>query len=463
MKKQILLGAAALTTVVLTAGSAAAQQYTLVFSADTDIATETVAGPTTLASELTLTNTNSKGILPLAVVPSATAILPGGNAILTLSLTGGHTFGTALTPGAIVQQGAGCQPTRSISSGGAKGDSTVSFLLSTLGGCVTGSPILVALPVDLGPAAALSITSTFKTEGLTSIDGGSAFLTDGVKTTQINAVSFAPAFDVEILADGTASTALLPDFEILSEGVLGTVEITHTARQLGIQTGAAATAATDLDAITYTVEGNLDEVTIDVDGDDLVETAGVGEFTDATLPAPGTYDITATEDGGTIVASDYDFSVDLDLDDLILNDPATFGADAIQSIDREGSTYLIPWVASGTLAQTNGNSSVIRISNIGSSDTGTVSVELLSASTAIPASTALVTYDADGIPAGDELVITGASLETLLGNFGRGDVRITVEGDLEDLITRRFLQNVTNGSVTEVSLGRDNLGSEGPN
>ena len=80
--------------------------------------------------------------------------------------------------------------------------------------------------------------------------------------------------------------------------------------------------------------------------------------------------------------------------------------------------------------------------------------------TLICASTSLVPL-ASSIAKGGELVITGASLKTAIGsNFGRGDVRITAEAQPATLITRRFIQNVTHGTLTEVSLGRDAGGNE---
>ena len=107
---------------------------------------------------------------------------------------------------------------------------------------------------------------------------------------------------------------------------------------------------------------------------------------------------------------------------------------------------------------------MIRISNIGTTATGSVSAELLNSSTGTGAIGSLIAINGT-IAAGKDFVITGASLQSNFGgtDFGRGDVRITVEANAADLITRRFIQNVAGGSVTEVSLGRSATGQEPQN
>ena len=130
---------------------------------------------------------------------------------------------------------------------------------------------------------------------------------------------------------------------------------------------------------------------------------------------------------------------------------------------REGASYLLPWVASGALSTTSTSNTVVRLSNIGAADTGPVSIELLTSSKGVPASTTLVPVAAS-IAKGGELVLTSASLQSTLGaDFGRGDIRITVEGQPSDLIVRRFVQSTVNGALSEVSLGRSAAGAEPQN
>ena len=110
MKKQTLLGAIALTTLTVgAAGAANAQQYTLSQVAATGA---TVTATLAVASELKVDST-SKGIVGIALTPSVGAVLPGGNSVISFTLTGGHTFGTAVTGAAIVANNT-CAPTATV-------------------------------------------------------------------------------------------------------------------------------------------------------------------------------------------------------------------------------------------------------------------------------------------------------------------------------------------------------------
>ncbi|WP_428151644.1 hypothetical protein [Brevundimonas sp.] len=448
MKKQTLLGAVALTTVIVgAAGAANAQQYTVVSKA---VSGSTVSAAATVASEATLTATTSKGSIGLAVTPSASAILPGGNSVLTFQLTGGHTFGTAVTPGAIVAN-AGCAPTTTISTGGAATDSAVSFLISGLGGCTNAVPITAKLPVQLANnTSALGVSTTFKTELGTSIDGGAASLT--------NIVKFSPAFKVTVTPDTALTAATLASgFKSLTADVtLGTVVVSVTANSKGIDDVTQVAVNGDVTKADFKFVGaqtaaaaslKLDAASVPVTGlisvNNPVGAAGV-----VTAVAGGTNPIPAstyTVDTTLTLAAGY-------------TAPAATGPQALQSITREGTTYLIPWVSSGTLSSSTGNATVVRISNIGTGTSGAVSAELLTSSTGVAASTSLVPLNA-GIVKGGEAVITGASLQTAIGaDFGRGDIRITVEAQPQTLIARRFIQNVAAGHLTEVSLGRTATG-----
>lgn len=447
MKKQTLLGAIALTTLAVgAAGGANAQQYTVVASTK---GAPTVGAAVTVASEVNLTATTSKGIIGLAVTPSATAILPGGNSVLTFQLNGGHTFGTAVTPGAIVAD-AGCAPTTTISSGGLATDSSVTFLLSGLGGCKNTAPIIANLPVQLAnQTTALGVATTFKTELGTGIDGGSATLN--------KLVQFAPAFKVTTTPDTVVTAATLASgFKTLTADVtLGTVVVAVTANAKGINDVTKVAVNGDVTKADFKFVGNqtTKTVTLKLDGA-AVPTTGLISVA-APVGAAGV--VTAVAGGDPIPASTYTVAADLTLAADYSVQP-TYGPSALQSVTREGSTYLIPWVSSATLSAQTGNATVIRISNITSTNTGAVSAELLTSSTGVAASTTLVPLQA-AITKGGEAIISSATLQTAIGaDFGRGDIRITVEALPAGLIARRFIQNVNAGSLTEVSLGRTAVG-----
>ena len=166
---------------------------------------------------------------------------------------------------------------------------------------------------------------------------------------------------------------------------------------------------------------------------------------------------TVTDTKVAASAGTFSATVKVDLGTGFVDPAAT--TKALASITRDGTTYLIPWVGSGTTAQASGNSTVVRISNIGTTATGLVSAELLTSSTGQAPSANLIPINGS-IGVGKDFVITGATLQSNFGgtDFGRGDVRITVESGSANLVTRRFIQNVANGSLTEVSLGRSAAG-----
>lgn len=453
MKKQSLLTAVAMTTVAI-AGAAQAQQYTL---APGNVGTATVKAAVSVASEVKLDPAvNAKGSVGLVLTPSVGAILPTGNSKLTFALTGGHTFGSAVTPGAIVAN-AGCAPTTVISSGGAATGNEVTFLISNLGGCNNGVPIHVQLPVQLAnTTTALGINSTFTTELGTSIDGGAKNIT--------NTVQFKKAFDVKTTADAVTTAATLASgFKVLTGDVaLGTVVVTaDTTLATGIQAAAPLVAGTDVTKADFKFVGLQDSkaATLKLDAA-AVPTTGLISVNNPVGAAGAVTAVAASVN--PISASTYTAETTLTLAAGYTAQPA-FGPSSLQSITREGSTVLLPWVASQTLVGTSQNETIVRIANIGNAATGAVSAELLTSSAGVPASTALVPL-ASSIAKGGELVITSGTLQTAFGaDFGRGDVRITVEALPAGLIVRRFVRNVVNNALTEVSLGRDVGGNEPQN
>lgn len=456
MKKQTLLGAIALTTIAAgAAGAASAQQYTVVLDNVASKDANAIGAPVSVASEVKLTGTTAKGVVSLSVVPSASAILPGGNSLLTFTLTGGHTFGTNVTPGAILT-GANCKPTTTISEGGLAASSSVTFLISGLGACNNGNPIEADLPVSLGNTkTALGVDTAFTTEFKTPIDGGKASLAD--------IIDFTPAFSVKVVADKAATKADLPDFTtFVGDDVLGTVAvIADTTVVKGIDDVTKTVAQSDITKADYKFVGAQSTKAASLELAGVAVDPATGTVSVAT-PSNAARTVTAVANGEAIPASAYSVAVTLTLKSDYAAQPA-YGPEALDSITRAGTTYLIPWVASGTLSQANGQASVVRIANKGTDDTGAVSFELLTSSTGVPASTALVALTSK-IEAGKDFSVTGQSVQDALGaNFGRGDIRITVEADPSNLITRRFLQNVTNGTVSEVSLGRDVNGNEPEN
>lgn len=450
MKKQTLLSAVALTTIVVAGGANAG-----VLTAG-NVGAATVKAPVVLANDFDIKGAALSGTTGLVLTPSAGAILPTGNALLTVNLVGGATFGTAVTAGAVVAN-AGCAPTTTVSTGGAAGDKSVTFLVSALGGCTNAVPLHMLLPTKLdGTNAAVNFEAGLKTELGTPIDGGLA--STYVSASKTNLIDFKNAISVEIAADTVATYATLASkFKgLTADKTLGTVKVAVAPYAKGIDDVSKVTAPVDVTATKLTAKGDFSTVDILAGATKFAEaTKGSGT---ATVTAPGgavTHTISAAELAAAPVIKASTYTIAADLTAAGYKAAAlTVAATPIQSITREGASYLLPWVASGALSTTSTSNTVVRLSNIGSGDTGPVSIELLTSSKGVTASTALVPIAAS-IVKGGELVLTSSSLQNALGaDFGRGDIRVTVEGQPSDLIVRRFVQSTVNGALSEVSLGR---------
>ena len=457
MKKQTLLGAVALTTIAV-AGQAGAGTLTAAVTPNSTVSENVV-----VANDFTLDDDASAGIVGLAFKPSSGVTLPAGNSILSVELKGGATFGDEVDASAVVKvAGATCAPTSSIISGGRSADKTVTFLVSTLNGCTSANPLLIELPVLLdGTNTAVNVEAGMKPELGNVIDGGVAS-TKNPKAAAgdlVDLISFANAISVTTLADAGATYATLDSkFKALGgDDVLGTFQIEVEGYALGIDDVANVADIADVTKAVLTLKGDFSTVEVLADGVEFEETkAGSGTAT-VTFNNPGDaeMDITVDELASTPVIKGSHYSLSAQLTAPGYKTAAlAIPAVQIQNLSREGAAYLLPWVASGTLATSSTSNTVVRLSNIGTEATGPVSIELLTSSAGTPASTSLVQVAAS-IAKGGELVLTSGDFENKLGaNFGRGDIRVTVEGQPSSLIVRRFVQSTTTGALSEVSLGR---------
>ena len=460
MKKQALLTAAAVSTIIA-AGAAQASEIT----------TATVGGVThttsataySLASELIVSST-AKVTYAKANTSSTLNVtdsndLPSGSYLVSFKIggTAGATFATGATAAdlTVAFSDPACTATKVVST---SSTSEISFVVTAEAGCTgEGAGIdsfKLAHGISQSALGTVTVAGTI-TSGGNPIDGGAS--------AAFTLIDSKAGFEVEV-SEGADQTAELPDFTTLSgSGVIGNVFV-DLSSETTYKNGAGATVATtDIAGTVVTVSGgSFTNVDIEVGGtpaeDDevspLVFDLGAGAQDD---------DVTIADAGGddAIRNSNYSASVSVELA-AAFNDPIEDAGD-LASVVREGSNVLVPWVASGTLAGVSQSETVIRISNIGSESTGAVTAELLTSSNNA-ATGGLFPVDADGIPAGGELVITSGAFETgVFGtDFGRADINLTIEADPENIIIRRFVRNTVNNVLTEVSLGRTSLfGSQG--
>lgn len=459
MTKTFLLAATALTALIAT--SAQAQIAIDISNVDGTQFNAIEIDDYTLASELDW----SAGVdadIEFAIVPSTSAVLPSGNAKLDITLTGA-VFGEQVTAASILKTPAGCDPTRSVISGGGAAQSTVSFLLSDLTGCDNGDPIEVDLPVELD-GTDVDLEINFRTEAGTGIDGQFDEI-EGV-------VSFANAFTVlvetDTVGEAVADVEADPVYSVLTAGsntVLGNVNVsvdTDVFVELydTIVDGVEADF-TDIDGLTVTVtptDGSFAGLDVFIDGVDSLndDDEATDDFSVAIAsegPNGEDFAITIDETASltdVIEGGDFEVVAELDLD-VAFDDEEDEGE--IQSVLLGGTNFVAPWLAMNSTT----SNSTLRIANGDDEDTGPLILTLTAWTDGVtPTQTVCDSADLaklDGIGANTFVSINSADLSTCFGeDVTNGDVQVTIQGGEEDITAKARLTRA--GVTTEVSLGR---------
>lgn len=426
-----------------------------------------------LANEIASTSLAAGTLLLTDNLGDGNAI-PSGNNLYTIRLTNA-TFGSSVTSANFVgldnlgnEVPANC--TITVSTGGGDDDVQVELLVSSTGaGSCSGFNI--DLPVQPDAVGNVTVTANLRTETGNPIDGG---------LLSLNAISlvdaFQPTFNGTFTANGADGDTFtpLPDYNTITpDGVLGRAALYVDEEAHFSLNPADDVDVAQVDSISFRVEGNFnafngtgaaDVPTLGGVSADSASTTEVN-FVDAsqiveplaTKPAGSPFEVEA--DGAVIQASDYEAFIDYDLDAVYQAQPEASSESAtaagpifgtpFESIEREGTNVLLPWMNSAATAAQTGTNNIVRLSN-----TGSVAVRV----TADVLTSSNPAYDVDdgivfigNIPAGGELVLTAAEL-AVLGDFARGDVQMIIEGDSE-LITVKRYAILANGSVTEFESG----------
>ena len=476
MTKNILLAATAVSVMAF-AGTASAHTLTfrtIAAAPGTPINSTDTGGvslPYKLALESSLT-TPTFNTFALVSTLSAGSQFPSGNNFVQIDLVGG-TFDSALGSSAVVA--AGC--TSVLSSGGAAGSTTAKFLVSSSGGggCTAAN---LDLPIKPNAGSEVSVTTTLSTEAGAPIDPPSAATLKVLSRVDAFKVVFDSAIGGGALGDTFATLAVNPVYTTFS-----TAPGAHTAGvenatvgQLGtIQIVVDTTAFKDL-AKNKVVVGDVTEAGVTVDGNYNAFNAAAGLVTLGSALTVNTAATQATLASATAVAtslttaavpfivtreaaataipsSTYKASVSYQLNaaSYVQEGPAVGD---LESIGRDGTNVVFPWMNSSSVQAVNGTSNIIRLGNISGSASGPVYAQVLNsvnAGAGYTAATAPVQLFPN-IAANGERVINTATLTTALGEFGRGDVQISVEAPSGTVTARRYA-TLANGSVTELNSG----------
>ena len=485
MTKNVLLAA---TAVSVMAFAGAASAHTLTFRAAPTVAAhisaiETLGAalPYKLALESSLT-TPTSNTFALVSTLSGGAQFPSGNNFVQIDLVGG-TFDTALGASAVAAPGC----TSVLSSGGAAGSTTAKFLVSSAGGACNLANL--DLPIKPNAGSEVSVTTTLSTEAGAPIDPPAAATLKIVSRVDAFKVVFDSAIGSGALGDTFATLAVNPVYTTFSTapGAHTAGGETSTVGQLGtiklvVDTTAfkdlakAPVALIDVTEAGVTVDGNYNAfnalpglVTL---GAPMVINTGATQATLASSGAVATslviaasavpaapavsgvpFIVTREAAATAIPSSTYKASVSYKLDtaSYIQEGPALGD---LETIGRDGTNVVFPWMNSSSVQAVNGTSNIIRLGNVAGSASGPVYAQVLNsvnAGAGYTAATAPVLLFPN-IAANGERVINTETLTTALGEFGRGDVQISVEAPSATITARRYA-TLANGSVTELNSG----------
>ena len=412
------------------------------------------------------------GNVVFTVAPSSGAF-PTGNVLVDVILSG-VSLSAALTGGEL----AGAT-TSVISTGGAKGDSTVRFLISGANLC---APCTVTLPVTLAGTDA-SVSVGLETDAGADVDNSN--FTNRVAT---DLISLQDPFDIDftpLMADPVADLDSLPTPYTVFDPAAGTSS--------GI--GSISIAANSVDVSGPTTGGGAQTVSTDLTGTAVAAT-DIGDFDIASSGSFTAFDDDTTTPGGDIFCEDFggmapvscdavsptafahDFAnafatyvlgvtadgttpierTSIPVDATVVGAGALLGgadftaSGSLNNIRREGTTIVFPWTASATQGQASGSASVFRFGNIGTADVGSVFVEALNSTN--PGTFGPAEVKAEILEDG-EAVVNAAAVQAAIGDYGRGDLEFTVEEGPEAITARMFvirggaLQSVMPGTTTQ--------------
>jgi hypothetical protein len=486
MTKNILLAATA-ASVMAFAGAASAHTITFRAAADASNAahinvTDATGTGTTypLAQEAkTPSNTN---VFALADALSS-GTLPSGNVLLTIELVGNAKFATAPTAASVLPDtsGGGCT-TFTAAPSVAPTATTATFIISN--SAPDCSSYWMDLDLQVLGAGNVSVKTTLVTDGaMTPIDGGSATkvvisrpdafawtvdatiggttLGDGADNDTVATLDASPAYTAFKVATGfhdgvsetatvaTLGTAALVVDETAQYGLLRTndVVVAHVLDFDAVVTGDFSVLDADFGGVSDTDNGSSASFD-DIEGAMALAKAG--------LPGNLTADnlfVVSKASAGAIASSTYTISATYELNSTFYNQE-TVADRALETIERDGTNIVFPWMNSSTIQSASGTTNIIRLANVSGVATGAVFAQVLNATGSAPGYTALTAPKQifSSIAARGEQLINTATLTTELGDFGRGDVQVSIEARPEQVTARRYA-TLANGSMTEFQSG----------
>ncbi|GAB5456337.1 MAG: hypothetical protein Hens2KO_25660 [Henriciella sp.] len=384
-----------------------------------------------------------------------------------VDVTGG-TFSSPLTGAEVIIPGG----TSVISTGGLKGQSSVSFIVSGANLCAADTSAVALdtscslnIPMDLdGSDVTVSV-------GLETNSGAAVDNSSQENRVSLKVIETAPPFEIRVEPSGTPVVADIASpngayTDIVGNDFLGVLAALPNA-VLNPTTKAFETVNSDFigtdvgpanaGAVTFTLTGEQDAFDTLAGGTLLMPGTGTITPNAATDIATGTLlfgslqSIFVLPDGTVPIArSKYEVSVSIAAATTGPIQQAFSGMGNLEPIVRNGAAIVFPWTQSETQGAASGTTSVYRIGNLSSLATNAVLVEVRNSSEANYENPGLVQL-APSIASDAEFVTNSRKLEAALGNYGRGDLAFYVEFNASDLTGRQFI--IRNGDLQQVKGG----------
>ena len=444
--KKILMAAVAASALSAGVANAATISNTSTVSGrDLAPVSGTAVDSYTLASEI-VTTASSTATAVLVIEPTTATTISAGNYILTYNITGGTFTTSGVTTGDLAL----LNSSNVVSSVNTVSATSISFNVTVGSGLYLTKASFTNL-VKLGVGKSdVSISGSITTADGANVDGGA------IAAKKI--IDYRPAF----LFDGTAVDRTLTIASGFEDFSVGTSANIGTGIGFDVNTGAdasdivmisagttgVAAATTDLISAVLTLTGDVSAFDPDADGTapDSGETnvftiaAGSGDLADLQAQTL-TFGLSQQTPAVAGNASDYSLAVEVAMGSGYT--APTFDSIPLGSVALEGTNFFAAWVGDGT----NGINYTIRLGNRTATAVTGVSVALLNSLNA----TTVTTCAVGTLPASGELLITSASLNACFGNFGRADLRITVQAGTTAVTAK--MRSVSAGVVNEQSLG----------
>jgi len=488
--KKILMAAAAVTA--LTAGSAGAATITKALVSNVtvyDSAASTTSTPYKIASETKIgtsgtntTNTTAENKVTLKVDQGK---LAGGGSTskdytVTFTFAGPAQLQRDLVPGTDFTTDAqsGCVPSATIQSGGLAKGKTVDILMSLPSGCTTGAsgigPQNLSLDAPLTVTGIGDVTVTAKVStGGTSIDNGEA--TARTLITNTSGISFTTDTDTKTTfwalagttpytslggADATIGTYTLKYASTGSDGAYVAASRGTGTSTSGVTTWSNQFDQQDLKA-DVSISGDVTATTLKLGASgsttnmtknsakDTSSRTGVGNSNTANI-----VEIVAVSD---LTKSQSSLSYTMTVTPTTTASTFTIPAaktQTLQTVGLEGTNFNVPWVAGSQ----SPSSTVIRIANNGTTDSGVVTVMIKSpirneGTTAGATTCTSSTLSSLGkIAAGGELLLGATELKSCFGDFKRGDLIVTIQ-EAKTNLTAKARLTTASGQISETSIG----------